>query len=75
MKNNKKLYLGLNFDGTVVTHKFPIIGDPIPGAIQWIKKFQEIGFLIILNMRSDDGIRPVGMNKCLTEAVEYLKKD
>ena len=32
------MYICIDFDGTIVDHKFPEIGQPVPGAIEWIKK-------------------------------------
>ena len=65
------MYIGLDFDGTVVDHRYPEIGEPVPGAIKCLKRFQRSGARIILfTMRS---------NSCdtgyLTEAVRYLEKN
>jgi len=60
----------VDFDGTLVDHCYPEIGQPVPEAIKWLKKFQSYGARIILyTMRSDnekDG--PI-----LTQAVNYIK--
>lgn len=59
------LIIGVDFDGTVVTHEFPAIGAPVPGAIEKLKHWSDLGHKIILwTMRSEDTLR---------EAVEYLK--
>lgn len=64
------MYICVDFDGTIVDHRYPLIGEPVPGAIQWMKAFQERGVKLILwTMRCDDGI----YNTTLTEAVEYLQ--
>lgn len=56
--------IGLDFDGTVVEHAYPEIGDPLPNAIDWILKWQNAGARIILwTMRSESS---------LAEAVDYL---
>ena len=39
----------LDFDGTVVEHQYPIIGTYNPGSLELIRKFQELGWEIILN--------------------------
>ena len=50
------MFVGLDFDGTVVTHDFPDIGKDI-GAISWLLKIQEAGGRIILNtMRSGESL-------------------
>lgn len=65
------MYIILDFDGTVVDHCFPDIGMPVPGAIDWLKRFQKAGALIILfTMRSDGG----KFGNVLAAAVDYLKK-
>lgn len=54
----------VDFDGTMVDHRYPSIGLPVPGAITWCKIFQEMGIDIILwTMRSD---------KELDDAVKYM---
>lgn len=55
--------IAVDFDGTIVAHKFPKIGKPAPGAFEWMRKWQDTGALLILyTMRSDgrkDGSRPL----------------
>ena len=64
------LIIAIDFDGTICDHIFPGIGKPVPGAVKWIKEFQEEDAILVLwTMRSDgqeDG-------DVLTEAVEYCK--
>ncbi len=46
--------VAIDFDGTIVEHKFPEVGKPVPGAIEWMKKWQDAGAQLILwTMRSD----------------------
>lgn len=45
----KKVYIVVDFDGTIVEHKFPGVGKAVPGAIETLKRFQDKGYLIILN--------------------------
>jgi hypothetical protein len=61
----------IDFDGTIVEHMFPGIGQPLPGAIETMKKLQEQGWLLILNTCREDepGGRPY-----LTEAVEFMRE-
>jgi hypothetical protein len=67
------MFVAIDFDGTIVDHRYPDIGSPVPGAIEWMKKFQEAGAQLILwTMRSgdrDDGTDP------LAEAVEYCRSN
>lgn len=46
--------IAIDFDGTVSEHRFPDLGRPVPGAFEWMKKWQEAGAKLILwTMRSD----------------------
>lgn len=65
------MIIAIDFDGTIVKHEFPYIGDPVPGAIEWMKKFQDAGAKLILwTMRSNYG-RNGDTRRTLTEAVDY----
>jgi hypothetical protein len=66
----ENVIIGLDFDGTCVTHEFPNIGEELPHCITTLKKIMQAGGKIVLNtMRSD---RPEG--QYLTEAVNWLKE-
>lgn len=72
--------IAIDFDGTIVDHRFPDIGMPVPGAFDWMRRFQECGARLILwTMRSDmrsDGVSPE-KNKAdrdyLGEAVAFCR--
>lgn len=62
----------IDFDGTCVTHNFPLIGKEI-GAVPVLKRLVETGHnLILFTMRSD--IEASG-GEYLTEAVEWFRKN
>jgi len=64
------MYICVDFDGTVVDHRYPDIGEPVPGAIPWLQKLQHLGAKIILfTMRSN---RSEGLN-LLQDAVQFLE--
>ena len=42
------MIIAVDFDGTIVTHKYPAIGKEVPYAIKALKLFQERGHKIIL---------------------------
>ena len=66
------MYICVDFDGTVVDHRYPEIGDPAPEAIDWLRKFQRYGARIILfTMRSDGP----NQGNLLSDAVAYLEKN
>ena len=66
------MYICVDFDGTIVDHRFPEIGPPVPGAVDWMLKWQGAGAkLILFTMRSDGGRN----GNVLSLAVEYLKEN
>ena len=59
--------IAIDFDGTIVTHEYPNIGEDIPNALPVIKKLIKFGHNIILNtMRS---------GSTLVDAVQYLEQN
>lgn len=59
------MIIAVDFDGTIVTHEYPKIGHPVPGALETMKEFIARGDKLILwTMRS---------GKELDEAVKYCK--
>ena len=67
------MILGIDFDGTIVTHKYPEIGLPISGAIETIKTVIENGHDVFLwTMR---GGRLYDGRNLLDEAVQYCDEN
>jgi len=65
--NTSAKIIAIDFDGTIVEHKYPEIGDQMLFAFSTIKALQEKGHKLILwTYRS---------GKYLEEAVEYCKKN
>lgn len=63
----KSLKVAIDFDGTIVKHNYPEIGEPVPGAIEFMQKIDKAGHKIILyTMRSGDKLQ---------EAVDYLNEN
>ncbi|MBO6507375.1 MAG: hypothetical protein JJ979_02630 [Roseibium sp.] len=59
--------VAIDFDGTIVEHEYPRVGAPVPGALDFIKQFQEKqAKLVLWTMRS---------GQTLYEATEYLLKN
>ena len=64
------MYICVDFDGTVVDHCYPEIGEEAPKAIYWLKRFQDQGArLILFTMRSDTEIG----GPMLSNAVTFLE--
>ena len=70
------MLVAVDFDGTIAEHEFPDIGPAVPGAFDWMRRWQAAGAKLILwTMRSDgrsgDGSRENG--PVLTDAVEFCR--
>jgi hypothetical protein len=72
--------IAIDFDGTIVEHCFPEIGNAVPFAFDVMKAMQSAGCkLILFTMRSDlvsDGISDEGHaadRLFLTEAIEFCR--
>ncbi len=64
------MIIGVDFDGTIVDHRFPDIGEPVPGAIKWLKKLNGYGAkLILYTMRADSNM----FKTALSDAVKFLE--
>lgn len=64
------MYICVDFDGTMVDHQYPEIGEPVPKAIEWVRRLQLQGAKIILfTMRCDNEER----GPLLQEAVDFLR--
>ncbi len=59
----------VDFDGTIVDHQFPEIGEPVPGAIKWLKRLNSYGAkLILYTMRTDSRM----FKTALSDAEKFL---
>lgn len=61
----KHLIIAVDFDGTIVEHKYPNIGKEFPNSIYFLKKIKEQKHLLILWTCRE--------GKELKEAVDYCK--
>lgn len=62
--------VAVDFDGTIVDHRYPDIGAPVPGAIEWLTAFQRRGIrLILLTMRHDHPM----VGPVLNDAIAYVE--
>ena len=62
------MIIAVDFDGTLVEHRFPEIGPRVPGAFEWLQVFKSGGATLILWTVRSDG-EPAG--DVLSAAVEY----
>ncbi len=63
----------VDFDGTIVQHRFPAIGDPMSYAFVVLKEMKEAGWKLILwTCREDEGHK---INRqYLSDAVEFCRQ-
>lgn len=58
------MQIAIDFDGTIVKHAYPKVGDPVPSALETIRELRRAGHqIIIFTMRSGSGLQ---------EAREYM---
>tara|TARA_Y100000034_G_C6759113_1_gene337958 strand:- start:160 stop:588 length:429 start_codon:yes stop_codon:yes gene_type:complete len=64
----------IDFDGTIVEHRFPAIGEPMPEAFEVMKELKEAGWALILwTCRENDGHN---INRqYLKEAVDFCREN
>ena len=85
-----RLILGVDFDGTVVTHRFPEVGQDAPHAAEVLKRFLDKGYIIVLNtMRSDKNCydpvskklipskmgKKLGLSTVLEDATDWFERN
>lgn len=63
--------VSIDFDGTIVGHDFPDIGEPLEEAFEVMKELQEAGFGLILNTCREDCRK----RQYLTEAVRFCERN
>lgn len=61
------MIIAVDFDGTVVEHKYPQIGKPIPFAIETLKQLQKEGHILLM--------WSVREGSLLQEAIDYLESN
>ncbi len=62
----------VDFDGTIVGHEFPKIGEEMPHAFEVMKELQEAGYRLILwTCREDEGPN----RQYLTDAVNFCAEN
>lgn len=72
------MIIAIDFDGTVVEHKWPRIGQPMPDAFRVIKKLKEAGHEIILwtcrnagQSDDDEGGLKAAIKFCQDNGIEF----
>jgi len=66
--------LCIDFDGTIVKHAFPNIGEPMPGAFETLRELKAAGYKLILwTCREDESFKIA--KQYLTAAVDFCKEN
>lgn len=63
--------IGVDFDGTIVRHRYPQIGEEIPGAIQTLKKLAEDGHRLILWTVREGDLLEEAVQWCLQRGIVF----
>lgn len=63
--------IAIDFDGTIVEHKYPEIGREIPFAIETLKKIQDDGHKLILWSCRTDGLLQDAVDWCRERGLEF----
>lgn len=67
-------YIGLDFDGTCVEHRFPLVGPDVPGAVDVLSKIVAKGHKLILFTMRSDVINPMSNDpNIVAEPGNYLQ--
>lgn len=71
-KPTRKLFIAVDFDGTLVEHAFPDIGRPVPMAFEWLRRFREYGVgLILWTMRSNSEREGPVLDEAVAECTRH----
>lgn len=64
----------IDFDGTIVEHAFPEIGEPLPGAFEVLRDMQQAGWKLILWTCRENHERLIS-KRYLADAVAYCSEN
>lgn len=65
------MIIAVDFDGTIVEHKYPQIGREIPFAVATLKKLQAEGHQIILWSVREDSLLDAAVAFCRSRGLEF----
>lgn len=70
-REKRRPVIAVDFDGTIVTHKYPQIGEELEGAFSTLKDLQEAGFIIDLWTIRDGDLLDEAVNFCKEHGIEF----
>ncbi len=65
------MIIAVDFDGTIVKHKYPEIGEPIPFAIETLLRLQEKGHKLILWSVREGELLDDAVAYCRAKGLEF----
>ncbi len=65
------MIIAVDFDGTIVEHKYPKIGAPIPFAIETLIQLQREGHILILWTVREDELLQEAINYCESKGLRF----
>lgn len=71
MENENKKIFAFDFDGTIVTNKFPGIGEPIEDVINLIHRVKASGHYIILYTMREGGYLQDALDFCNSHGITF----
>ena len=71
IETQKPLIIAVDFDGTIVEHKYPQIGEIIPGAFEVLQELQENGHKLILWTFRDGEYLKDAVDFCLENGIMF----
>ena len=66
--------IGVDFDGTIVEHRYPAIGPEMPGAFEVLKELKAAGHKLVLWTCREDFGHNIN-RRYLTDAVEFCREN
>ena len=63
--------IAVDFDGTIVEHRFPLIGPANPGALAYLRKWRGMGVKLILWTMRDRHYLEEAVNWCKQMGLEF----
>jgi hydroxymethylpyrimidine pyrophosphatase-like HAD family hydrolase len=68
------MIIAIDFDGTIVDHQYPDIGQPVPGALEAIREIKQRGHRVMLwTMRSGEPLRQA-FDYCKNHGVNFTSE-
>ena len=70
-RNLERMTIAVDFDGTIVKHRYPSIGPERPFAVETLKKLQEEGHRLILWSVREDNLLDEAVAWCRERGLEF----